>query len=131
MRERAKKSPFYLAMQIGNLRIGNLRMRRKKLRKPSYAYMRMLRSQRNHSLTTGITSFSSQENIRCCNQRRNEFFLPGKPTKLKQSADKDEEIRRHQPSSPAAASSCRVTQTSPSTFVPVAVARAVAVVVAV
>ncbi len=42
MRERAKKSPFYVAyMQIGNLRIGNLRMRRKKLRKPSYAYMRI------------------------------------------------------------------------------------------
>ncbi len=37
MRERAKKSPFYVAYtQIGNLRIGNLRMRRKKLRKPSY-----------------------------------------------------------------------------------------------
>ncbi len=30
MRERAKKSPFYVAYtQIGNLRIGNLRMRRK------------------------------------------------------------------------------------------------------
>jgi hypothetical protein len=42
MRERAKKSPFYVAYtQIGNLRIGNLRMRRKKLRKPSYAYMRI------------------------------------------------------------------------------------------
>ncbi len=40
MRERAKKSPFYVAYtQIGNLRIGNLRMRSKKLRKPSYAYM--------------------------------------------------------------------------------------------
>jgi hypothetical protein len=40
MRERAKKSPFYVAYtQIGNLRIGNLHMRRKKLRKPSYAYM--------------------------------------------------------------------------------------------
>jgi hypothetical protein len=39
MRERAKKSPFYVAYtQIGNLRIGNLHMRRKKLRKPSYAY---------------------------------------------------------------------------------------------
>ncbi len=42
MRERAKKSPFYVAyMQIGNLRIGNLCMRRKKLCKPSYAYMRI------------------------------------------------------------------------------------------
>ena len=38
MRERAKKSPFYVDTQIGNLRIGNLRMRRKKLCKPSYAY---------------------------------------------------------------------------------------------
>ncbi len=51
MCERAKKSPFYVAYtQIGNLRIGNLRMQREKLRKPSFAYMRMLRSQRNHSL---------------------------------------------------------------------------------
>jgi hypothetical protein len=42
MREQAKKSPFYVAYtQIGNLRIGNLRMRRKKLCKPSYAYMRV------------------------------------------------------------------------------------------
>jgi hypothetical protein len=42
MRERAKKSPFYEAYtQIGNLRIRNLRMRRKKLRKLSYAYMRI------------------------------------------------------------------------------------------
>jgi hypothetical protein len=42
MREREKKSPFYVAYtQIGNLRIGNLRMRRKKLRKLSYAYMRI------------------------------------------------------------------------------------------
>ena len=42
MRERAKKSPFYVAYtQIGNLRIGNLRMRRKKLCKPSYSYMRI------------------------------------------------------------------------------------------
>jgi hypothetical protein len=42
MRERAKKSPFYVAYtQIGNLRIENLRMGRKKLRKPSYAYMRI------------------------------------------------------------------------------------------
>jgi hypothetical protein len=42
MRERAKKSPFYVAYtQIGNLCIGNLRMRRKKLCKPSYAYMRI------------------------------------------------------------------------------------------
>jgi hypothetical protein len=42
MRERAKKSPFYVTYtQIGNLRIGNLRMRRKKLRKPSYVYMRI------------------------------------------------------------------------------------------
>jgi hypothetical protein len=40
MRERAKKSPFYVAYtQIGNLCIENLRMRRKKLCKPSYAYM--------------------------------------------------------------------------------------------
>jgi hypothetical protein len=49
MRERAKKSPFYVAytqignLRIGNLRIGNLRMRRKKLPKPSYAYMRSIR----------------------------------------------------------------------------------------
>jgi hypothetical protein len=42
VRERAKKSPFYVAYtQIGNLRIGNLCMRRKKLCKPSYAYMRI------------------------------------------------------------------------------------------
>jgi hypothetical protein len=42
MRERAKKSPFYVAYtQIGNILIGNLRMRRKKLRKPSYTYMRI------------------------------------------------------------------------------------------
>ncbi len=42
MCERAKKSPFYVAYtQIGNLRIGNLCMRRKKLHKPSYAYMRV------------------------------------------------------------------------------------------
>ncbi len=40
MRERAKKSLFYVAYtQIGNLRIGNLCMQRKKLCKPSYAYM--------------------------------------------------------------------------------------------
>ncbi len=33
---------FYVAYtQIGNLRIGNLRMQRKKLCKPSYAYMRI------------------------------------------------------------------------------------------
>ncbi len=48
---------------------------------------------------------------------------------FKNSADKDEEIRRHQPSSPAAARSFQVTQTSPSTFV--AVARAVVVAVTV
>ncbi len=48
---------------------------------------------------------------------------------LKKSADKVEEIRRHQPSSPAAASSCQVTQTAPSTFVVVARAVAVAVTV--
>jgi hypothetical protein len=42
MRERSKKSQFYVAYtQIGNLRIENLRMRRKKLREPSYAYMRI------------------------------------------------------------------------------------------
>ena len=47
MRERAKKSPFYVAYtQIGNLCIRNLRMRRKKLRKPSYAYMRISLSAR-------------------------------------------------------------------------------------
>ncbi len=46
---------------------------------------------------------------------------------LKKSADKDEEIRRNQPFSPAAASSCQVTQMLPSTFV--VVARVVAVVV--
>ncbi len=41
MRKRAKKSPFYVGVaytQIVNLCIGNLHMRRKKLRKPSYAY---------------------------------------------------------------------------------------------
>ncbi len=48
---------------------------------------------------------------------------------LKKSADKVEEIRQHQPSSPTAASSCQVTQTLPLTFV--VVARAVAVAVAV
>ena len=37
MRERAKKSPFYVAYT----QIGNLRMQRKKRRKPSYAYMRI------------------------------------------------------------------------------------------
>ncbi len=42
IRKREKKSPFYVAyMQIENLRIENLCMRRKKLRKPSYAYMRI------------------------------------------------------------------------------------------
>ncbi len=42
MRERAKKSPFYVAYtQIENLCIKNLCMRRKKLRKPSYGYMRI------------------------------------------------------------------------------------------
>ncbi len=45
-----------------------------------------------------------------------------------QHSDKDEEIRRHQPSS---ARSCPVTQTLPLTFVAVAVARAVAVAVVV
>ncbi len=48
---------------------------------------------------------------------------------LKKSADKDKEIRRHQPSSPAAASSFQVTQMSPLTFVVVAMAVAVAVTV--
>ncbi len=60
MRERAKKSPFYVAYtQIGNVRIENLRiknlhMRRKKLRKPShaYAYVRNL-SLTRHSTATG------------------------------------------------------------------------------
>ncbi len=49
MGERAKKSPFFYVeyTQIGNLCIRNLRMRRKKLCKPSYAYMGMLRRQRN------------------------------------------------------------------------------------
>ncbi len=54
--------------------------------------------------------------------------LANKNMPLKKSADKDEEIhRQHQPSSPAAANSCQVTQMLPSTFV--AVARAVAVAV--
>jgi hypothetical protein len=46
-----------------------------------------------------------------------------------QHSDKDEEICCHQPSSPAAASRCPVTQILPSTFVAV-VAKAVAVGVA-
>jgi hypothetical protein len=41
---------------------------------------------------------------------------------LKKSADKDKEIRCHQPSSPAAASSFQVTQTLHSSFVAVVVA---------
>ncbi len=50
MRERAKKSPFYVAYADRKPSHRNLRMRRKKLRKPSYAYAYTLRSQRNHSL---------------------------------------------------------------------------------
>ncbi len=46
-----------------------------------------------------------------------------------QHSDKDEEICCHQPSSPAAASRCPVTQMSPLTFVALAMARAGAVVV--
>ncbi len=40
---------------------------------------------------------------------------------------RNEEIRRHQPSSSTAASRCQVTQTLPLTFVAVAMVRAVAV----
>jgi hypothetical protein len=42
MRERAKKSPFYVAYTRKTVcEVFNLRMQRKKLRKPSYAYMRV------------------------------------------------------------------------------------------
>ncbi len=50
---------------------------------------------------------------------------------LKKSADKEEEIRRHQLSSPTATSSFPVIQALPSTFMAVAGARVVAVVAAV
>jgi hypothetical protein len=49
----------------------------------------------------------------------------------KQHSDKDEEICRHQPSSPATTSRCPVTYTVPSTFLSVVVARAMAVALAV
>jgi hypothetical protein len=48
-----------------------------------------------------------------------------------QHSDKDKEICRIQPSSPAAASCCQVTQILPSTFLAATMARAVAVAVAV
>jgi hypothetical protein len=48
-----------------------------------------------------------------------------------QHSDEDKEIRHHQPSSPVTASRCPVTQTLPSAFVAVAMARPVVVVVVV
>ncbi len=54
-------------------RWGNLRMRRKKLRKPSYAYMRMLRSQRNHSLSK---SSKSQAKINTSLKYKKIYFVP-------------------------------------------------------
>jgi hypothetical protein len=48
-----------------------------------------------------------------------------------QHSDKYEEIRRHQPSSPATTSHCPVTHRLPSKFLSVVVARAMAVLVVV
>ncbi len=60
------------------------------------------------------------------------FFEAQQNLSLKKSAGKDKEIRCHQPSSPATASSCPIiAQMSPLTFVAVAVAVEKAVAVAV
>ncbi len=65
MRERAKKSPFYVAYtQIGNLCIGNLRMRRKKLRKPSYAYMRIRYGAKEITVLGGLVAFAVSKDPR-------------------------------------------------------------------
>jgi hypothetical protein len=56
---------------------------------------------------------------------------PKSAVQKNQHSDKDKEIRRHQPSSPATASRCQVTQMLPSKFLAVVVTRGVAVVAAV
>jgi hypothetical protein len=50
MRERAKKSPFYVAYADRKPSHRKPSHAKEKLLKPSYAYMHTLRSQRNHSL---------------------------------------------------------------------------------
>jgi hypothetical protein len=49
---------------------------------------------------------------------------PKSAVEKNQHSDKDEEIHRHQPSSPAATSRCPFTQTLPLTFLEATVARA-------
>ncbi len=79
MRERAKKSPFYVAYtQIGNLRIRNLCMRRKKLRKPSYAYMHIRYGAKEIAALEGVHRlvFKKHKNIKTylsCQQFRGKY----------------------------------------------------------